>query len=800
MTALACGDFLNERFTLISPLASGATAQVWRVIDREQRREVVAKIVQPEAGAERAALLEREFEHLRRLSHPNIVCVLDLYRHKGFTFFTMDPAEGEDIGRLRGRSPLEIIQGVLPIAGALRHAHERGVIHRDLNISNIVCSARDVPLLVGFGIAAQAEVSGAGAPPLARGSPHSASPQQLAGLQPRPSDDVYALGVLLYELITGHPPLWPGITDERVRLEVPAPMRSSYPLPARLQSLVARMLEKSPAGRPPDMATIKNELTTVQADLEHGGASPREEGRAAIRLTPPPRVEPIRPVSPEFKPVSAGAGTHEGQLQQWPWPAILTLGLLGLAAIFVFFYLPRWATRLEQPVAGGSMSNEAAPDRDGPGSSAAPDSQAEPSDAAELSREARREKARQKHGAEEARDRARALREKLEQQGARVWGGKEYRDGTAELTLGDSHFAQGDYLTAEKVYVRSAAALDRLQGRSRRVLEQTLVDGGRALTSGDSTTATAAFSMALGIDPGNRSALTGLKRAGVLDDLIAQLDAGSQSERRRDWSTAERHYRKAVSLDPDSIAARQGLIKVQGKLADGTFSRLMSESLRALRQEDYPAARRALVEAESQRPGSPQVAEALAQVEEAEKLELISAHRRRAAEHEAAEEWRAAAGEYDAVLHLDTNIEFAQDGKRRCEARAHLSERIAYHLSHPDRLSSPDVYEEASNLLEDATEIDPAGSRHRELIEQLESLLRMAGTTIRVVLESDEQTEVTVYKIGRLGMFLRQEIELRPGTYTVVGTRRGYRDVRHQLVVVAGEEPPALLVRCGEEI
>ena len=785
MTALVRGGFLNERFTLINPLASGAAAQVWRASDREQHREVVAKIVPPEAGVERAALLEREFEHLRRLSHPNIVRVHDLYRHKGFTFFTMDPAEGEDIGRLRGRSPLEIIRGVLPIAGALRHAHDRGVIHRDLKISNIVCSARGVPLLVDFGIAAQTEVSGTGARPLARGSRYSASPQQRAGLQPHPSDDVYAFGVLLYELITGHPPLWPDITDERVRLEHPAPMRSSYSLPARLRSLVARMLEKSPTGRPPDMATIESELIAVQADLEHSGTSPREESRAVIRLTPPPRVEPIRQASPEFKPASAEAITHKGQRQQWPWPSILTLGLLGLAAIFVFFYLPRWATRIEHPAAGEPVSNETAP---------------EPSGAAEFSREDRREKARQKQGAGETRDRARALREKLEQQGARAWGGKEYLDGGADLTLGDSHFAQGDYLTAEKIYLRSAAALDRVQGSSRRVLEQALVDGGRALTSGDSTAATAAFSTALGIDPGNRSAFTGLKRAGVLDELIAQLDAGSQSERHRDWSTAVRQYREAVSLDPDSITAREGLTRVQGKLADGAFSRLMSESLRALRQGDYPAARRALVEAESQRPDSPQVAETLAQVEDAEKLESIAAHRQRAAEHEAAEEWRAAAGEYDAVLHLDPNIEFALDGKQRCEARAILSERIAYHLGHPDRLSSPKVYEEASDLLEDATEIDPAGSRHQEQIEQLESLLQMAGTTVRVVLDSDERTEVTVFKIGHLGMFLQHELELRPGTYTVVGTRQGYRDVRHQLVVVAGEDPPALLVRCEEEI
>ncbi len=76
----------------------------------------------------------------------------------------------------------------------------------------------------------------------------------------------------------------------------------------------------------------------------------------------------------------------------------------------------------------------------------------------------------------------------------------------------------------------------------------------------------------------------------------------------------------------------------------------------------------------------------------------------------------------------------------------------------------------------------------------------MASAPVRVRLESDDETEVTVYTVGRLGTFRERELELRPGAYTVVGSRRGYRDVRHQLVVVAGQEPEPLVVRCEEKI
>ena len=82
----------------------------------------------------------------------------------------------------------------------------------------------------------------------------------------------------------------------------------------------------------------------------------------------------------------------------------------------------------------------------------------------------------------------------------------------------------------------------------------------------------------------------------------------------------------------------------------------------------------------------------------------------------------------------------------------------------------------------------------------LEELIAKASTQVQVVLESDNLTDVMVYKTGRLGKFTHRELGLRPGTYTVVGTRRGYKDVRRQLVVQVGAEPKPLEVRCEEKI
>ncbi|MEE8111359.1 MAG: hypothetical protein V3T54_01360, partial [Acidobacteriota bacterium] len=242
------------------------------------------------------------------------------------------------------------------------------------------------------------------------------------------------------------------------------------------------------------------------------------------------------------------------------------------------------------------------------------------------------------------------------------------------------------------------------------------------------------------------------------------------------------------------------LARAQARISDNAFASAMSVALAALHQGDFPAARDAFQRAGSLKPGSAQVSEGLMQIEEGEKLAAINRYRDTALDHEEAERWREAAREYAAVLTVDPTVRFAQMGKERSERRADLAERLDFHISHPDRLSSDPVFQEASDLLHEASWIVATGPRLRGQIERLEALLDTMGIRVRVFLESDNFTEVTVYQVGRLGSFLSRELRLRPGTYTVVGSRRGFRDVRRQLVVVPGEQPEPLMVRCEEEI
>ena len=230
------------------------------------------------------------------------------------------------------------------------------------------------------------------------------------------------------------------------------------------------------------------------------------------------------------------------------------------------------------------------------------------------------------------------------------------------------------------------------------------------------------------------------------------------------------------------------------------FIQSMSEGMAALERKDYRAAREAFQRANGIRPDAPQTADGLAQADEGLNLQAIVEHREKALAFENLEGWRKAVAQYQAVLDLDPTIRFAQEGKARSVERAELSERLEFHLKNPSRLSDDNVLAEASALLAAASGIDPVGPELSRQRMGLEELIAKASTPVQVVLESDNLTDVMVYRTGRLGKFTHRVLGLRPGTYTVVGTRRGYKDVRRQLVVQAGAEPRPLEVNCEEKI
>jgi hypothetical protein len=230
------------------------------------------------------------------------------------------------------------------------------------------------------------------------------------------------------------------------------------------------------------------------------------------------------------------------------------------------------------------------------------------------------------------------------------------------------------------------------------------------------------------------------------------------------------------------------------------FDAAVSEGLAALDRGAHAEARAAFARADALRPGSGVVKDGLARSEAGLRGEALVAHRQRAEAAEAAEDWRGAVREYEAALKLEPSVRFAVEGALRAGQRAEASDRLDFYLRRPDRLSADEVAREAESALDRASEIPSPGRKLARQIEDLRAQLAAAGTEVTVRLLSDEHTDVSVMRVGPLGRFREKSVSLRPGSYVVVGTRRGYRDTRVKLVVPPGRSPEPLTVRCDEAL
>ena len=671
MIRLEPGVEFLPHLKLIARLGRGGMGEAWVARDARRDEDVVAKILPADASEDRVALLRREARLVRKLKHPGIVPVYGFERGPHGSAVLLRHMKGGDAGRLRGATPLQVVRLGREVAAALGYLHSMGVVHRDVKPTNVLLDEAGRAHLADFGIAAvESPVDDEGLTLHGGGSRARMSPQQRDGTPASPEDDVYSLGVLLYELLAGQPPFPAGASDEEIRTVAPPPFETPHPVPDGLRPLVASMLAKDPRERPRDMSRIEAALGKIESELAGApSAGSREEGdpplRAAavaptpeMRLQPPPRVGDVVAPTPA-RPAGPVVSERPEPSRSRPLAPTLLLGALGLAAVFVVLVLPRWA---------------AAPD---PSSSS-----------------------------ESARD-----------------------ESSGEV---EADAAPGGTIVAESAPAPEASA----------------------------PPAEATPPPVPG--PPERATPTPRPRA--------------PEPPREDPAAAEARRRAEA------------------------FGAAMSAAQAALEREDWPAARQGLARAAALEPGSPAVADARRRVQQGERTAALAQQREAARAFEAKEDWRRAVAEYEVALKLDRAVTFALEGRARAASRAELAAKLDFHIAHPLRLATDAVAREAELLLQQAHEVEAPGSRHSQQIASLERALDEVTASVPVVLESDGETEVVVHKVGRLGVFARKTLELRPGTYTVVGKRSGYRDVRRQLVVEPSGPPPPLVVRCEEEI
>lgn len=781
---LESGRQLSARFALVRRLGCGGSGEVWLARDRVANEDVALKVLSPKwtRHASAIAALEREYAILSALRHPNVLRVHGVYRTAELVWIAMEYAGGGDLSRLRGRPASEILPLLVPIASALVYLHAQGVVHRDVKPTNVLLMADGTPKLADYDAASRIGVR---LEQGARGSPFSMSPQHLNGEAPDPGDDVYALGATLYELLSGYPPFYPDGRPDQVRFEKPAELPAT--VPTGVAHLITRMLAKASAERPA-MDKVESELKTLANESESERTT-----APTIRVEPPSVRAPGahgEPLRSEWRRSTASASVRAHDLRREGFRRGLMAAALGvgvLAVLFVFFALPRWVDNRQPPVQAQTAQ----------ASTPLPETEREAEANKEIDFAAL---ARAKQEAEDLRAPLMERLEKLRDQALDVWGGAPAQEVADLIAAADREMEAREYPTAVERLQAAAPLLDQLEQRAGEVLKEQLAAGSTALAEGRSADARNAFELAAKIDPDDAAAAAGLKRASTLDSVLELLANAERLEKEERMQDALDHYRKALALDAEMKRAADGIARVQARLAGDAFASAMARGFSALAAADHDAARRAFQEAGKIRPNAPEVAQALRQIEQEERTNVIGTKLRAAQTLESQERWADALKEYRAVLALDSTVAAAHEGVARVSPRAALDEQLELYLTQPERLFSQPVRAAARESLARAKAVQNPGPTLQKQIETLGEWLARAEVPVSVPLQSDNLTQVTIYKVGSLGTFEQRSLELVPGRYTLVGTRPGYRDVRRQIDVFPGATIEPIVIRCEDRI
>lgn len=340
------GRLLGGRYRLHRPIASGGMARVWEASDETLARRVAVKILHAHLAEDDSFVRRFQGEAIAaaRLAHPSIVSVYDtLATDDGINAIVMELVSGTTLrSDLDEHGPLRlpaILAIGTQVADALGAAHAAGLVHRDVKPANILLSGDGRVLVADFGIAKAAEGADLTSDGSMVGTAKYLAPEQVEGKPVDGRTDLYALGVVLYEALTGKAPFVADTDTATVLARLqhdPVPPRQIRPeIPATVEAVVLRSMARRPQDRYPDAAALRSALLAAGADpgqapaaAQAAAAGARQSSTFESRPTPSPSTShtPEPTDQSGASPIVAGTGSDSGSgaRRLWPWALIAT--------------------------------------------------------------------------------------------------------------------------------------------------------------------------------------------------------------------------------------------------------------------------------------------------------------------------------------------------------------------------------------------------------------------------------------------------------------------------------------------
>jgi tRNA A-37 threonylcarbamoyl transferase component Bud32 len=301
---------LNDRYEVDKPLGRGGMAQVFRGTDRVLGRTVAIKVLDQKHrnDAKFVTRFRREAQAAAGINHPNVVSVFDTGSEDGLHYIVMEYVDGETLDDVLAREkvlpPERVVAIAEPVARALEAAHQKGMVHRDVKPGNIMLDRSGTVKVVDFGIARAAADDTLTQTGIVLGTAAYLSPEQAQGVAVDPRSDVYSLGCVLYEMLTGRKPFTGdsalAIAYKHVREDPTPPSQVNPDIPTELEAVVTTAMAKDPAQRFPSGGAMQEALSAAATGempaMAAVGADATEplhgSGDTAVMTTPETAPEP----------------------------------------------------------------------------------------------------------------------------------------------------------------------------------------------------------------------------------------------------------------------------------------------------------------------------------------------------------------------------------------------------------------------------------------------------------------------------------------------------------------------------